>query len=131
MFVNAIIFINAFSLFIGLLIIFLDRVISKYEICKIIINEDKEFEALGGKSLLRILFENGYFIPSACGGKGTCGYCKLKVLSGGGKALPTEALILSRKEIDEGFRLACQLKVREDLLIYIPLEYLEIRDRCM
>ncbi len=126
--VTAIIFINAFALSIGLLIIFLDRVISNYGICRITINEDKEFEAPGGKSLLRILFENKYFIPSACGGKGTCGYCKVKVTEGGGKALPTEALILSPREIRSGFRLACQVKVRENLKIEIPPEYLEIQE---
>lgn len=128
MIVTALIFINLFVLTIGALIIFFDRVISNYGVCKIIINEDKEFEAQGGKSLLRLLFENKYFIPSACGGKGTCGYCKVKVVEGGGKALPTESLILSYREIKQGFRLACQVKVRNDLKIEIPPEYLEIKE---
>ncbi len=128
MILTALLFMNAFALTIGLLIIFLDRVISNYGTCRITINDDKEFEAPGGKSLLRVLFENKYFIPSACGGKGTCGYCKVKVNEGGGKALPTEALILSRKEIGSGFRLACQVKVRDDLKIEIPPEYLEIQE---
>ncbi len=128
MIVTAIIFINAFALSIGLLIIFLDKVISNYGTCRITINEDKEFEAPGGKSLLRVLFENKYFIPSACGGKGTCGYCRVRVTEGGGKALPTEALILSSREIRSGFRLACQVKVRENLKIEIPPEYLEIQE---
>jgi Na+-transporting NADH:ubiquinone oxidoreductase subunit F len=128
MFLNALIFINAFALCIGVLIIFLDRVISRYDECTIRINDDKELQVRGGKSLLRILFENGYFIPSACGGKGTCGYCRVKVAGGGGDALPTEGLILSSKEIREGYRLACQLKVRNDLSIFIPPEYLEIKE---
>jgi Na+-transporting NADH:ubiquinone oxidoreductase subunit F len=94
----------------------------------ITINEDKQFRATGGKNLLRTLFENNYFIPSACGGKGTCGYCRVKVTAGGGDALPTEALILSTAEVRQGFRLACQLKVRQDMRIYVPPEYLEIRE---
>ncbi|MCD6121038.1 MAG: 2Fe-2S iron-sulfur cluster binding domain-containing protein [Spirochaetales bacterium] len=128
MILTAVIFINAFAVGIGILIIFLDNVISNYGNCRITINNDKEFEAPGGKSLLRVLFENKYFIPSACGGKGTCGYCRVKVDEGGGEALPTEALILSSKEIKAGFRLACQVKVREDLKIEIPPEYLEIQE---
>ena len=100
---GALIFINVYVVLISLLIIFLDKVISNYGPCKIVINDDKEFTTQGGKSLLRLLFENTYFIPSACGGKGTCGYCKLKVLEGGGDALPTEGLILSSAEIREGF----------------------------
>ena len=93
--INGLVFINIFIILIGLLIIFLDNVISQYGPCKIVINDDKEFVEQGGKNLLRLLFENKYFIPSSCGGKGTCGYCKLKVFEGGGEALPTEALLLT------------------------------------
>lgn len=128
MYVNALVFINSFALLIGLLIIFLDKVISKYGTVRIVINDDKEFEAPGGRSLLRVLFENRYFIPSACGGKGTCGYCKLVVTEGGGGALPTESLILTPRELRQGFRLSCQLKVRNDLKIEVPPEYLEIKE---
>lgn len=127
-FLGAIVFINVYVMAITALIIFLDKVISQYGPCRIVLNDDKEFVAQGGKSLLRLLFENKYFIPSACGGKGTCGYCKLKVLEGGGEALPTESLILSSAEIRQGFRLACQLKVRQDLRVQIPPEYLEIKE---
>lgn len=82
----------------------------------------------GGKPLLRMLFENKYFITSACGGKGTCGYCKLKVLEGGGPMMPTEALILSPAEQAQFYRLACRLKAKNDLSIEIPAEYLEIQE---
>lgn len=126
--IGAVVFINIYVIIISLLILFLDKVISSYGPCRIIINDDKEFVGQGGKSLLRLLFENKYFIPSSCGGKGTCGYCKLKVLGGGGEALPTEALILSSEELKEGFRLTCQLKVKNDLRILIPPEYLEIKE---
>lgn len=128
MFIRTLIFTNAFALTIAALIIFVDRVINRYGACKITINDDKEFIGEGGKTLLRMLFENKYFIPSACGGKGTCGYCKLRVVDGGGGVLPTEALILTEREQMENFRLACQLKVKEDLKIEIPPEYLEIQE---
>jgi Na+-transporting NADH:ubiquinone oxidoreductase subunit F len=128
MIVSALLFMNGFAVVISALIIFMDRVVSNYGECRIVINGDKEFHAQGGRPLLRLLLENSYFIPSACGGKGTCGYCKLKVDEGGGAASPTEMLILSRREGREGFRLACQLKVKNDLHISIPPEYLEIRE---
>jgi Na+-transporting NADH:ubiquinone oxidoreductase subunit F len=128
MIVAALLFINGFALAIGLLTFFLDRVISNYGTCTITINGDKSFDAQGGKSLLKTLQENRYFIPSACGGKGTCGYCRLKVGEGGGQALATESLILSRTEVAAGFRLACQLKVRNNLAIAVPPEYLEIKE---
>lgn len=125
---RALLFANGFGLLIGLLIIFMDKVINNYGEVAITINHDKEIRGDGGKTLLRILFESKYFIPSACGGKGTCGYCKLKVVEGGGTALPTEALMLTRSEIREQYRLACQLKVKENLQVEIPPEYLEIQE---
>ncbi len=128
MIISSLIFMNAFALTVSLLILIANKLMSNYGSCKITINGDKEFEAQGGQSLLRILFENKYFIPSACGGKGTCGYCKVKVTDGGGPALPTEKLILSPKEILLGTRMACQVKVKNDLQIEIPSEYLEIKE---
>jgi Na+-transporting NADH:ubiquinone oxidoreductase subunit F len=106
----------------------MDKVINRYGDVTITINDDKEIKGQGGKSLLRILFESKYFIPSACGGKGTCGYCKLRVTDGGGDTLPTEKLILGPQEQREQYRLACQLKVKNDLKVIIPEEYLDIRE---
>ncbi len=128
MIISALIFMNCFALIISGLIIFMDRVVSNYGTCRIQINGEKECQGQGGQSLLRLLLENKYFIPSACGGKGTCGYCKVKVVEGGGAPIPTEALILSTDEIRAGFRLACQVRVKNDLSIEIPAEYLEIRE---
>lgn len=125
---KALLFMNAFSLVLGGLIVLMDRLLSSYGLCRIIINDDKEFQAKGGRTLLRTLLENKYFIPSACGGKGTCGYCKVRVAEGGGQALATEALILKPSELRQGYRLACQLKVKKDLRIHLPPEYLEIRE---
>jgi Na+-transporting NADH:ubiquinone oxidoreductase subunit F len=72
--------------------------------------------------------DNGIFVPSACGGRGTCAYCKVKVLEGGGPVLPTETPYLTQEEVDEGVRLSCQCKVREDLKIRIPEELFLIRE---
>lgn len=128
MILRALLFSNTFALAIGLIIIFIDRVINNYGRCSILINEDKEIHVNGGSTLLRALFESKYFIPSACGGKGTCGYCKLQITEGGGPPLPTEKLILTAKEQKLGFRLGCQLRVKNDLKIVIPEEYLNIKE---
>ena len=87
---------------------------------KLVINKDMIFEIKPGKSVLSYLSEKKIFIPSGCGGKATCGYCKIKVLSGGAALLPTEEGFINRDERLSGIRLACQVKVREDIEIYIP-----------
>ncbi len=98
-----------------------ERHLVQYGKCKVSINEGSTvFEIQGGGTLLSALSENKVFIPSACGGKGSCGYCKAKVLAGGGAVLPTEELFLTRVEARSGMRLACQVKVREDMDIQIP-----------
>ncbi|MCM8804567.1 MAG: FAD-binding oxidoreductase, partial [Candidatus Omnitrophica bacterium] len=88
--------------------------------CEVVINKDKILKVKPGKSVLNYLVGNKIFIPSACGGKSTCGYCKIKVLSGGGTILPTEEVFINRKEKLSGIRLACQVKVRQNIEIYIP-----------
>ncbi|RKX87934.1 MAG: oxidoreductase [Spirochaetes bacterium] len=128
MILKALIFSNSFALIIALLLIFMDRVINNYGPCTLTINNDKEVQARGGTTLLRNLFESKYFIPSACGGKGTCGYCKLIVTEGGGSILPTEELMLSSAEKKQGYRLTCQLKVKNNLKLHIPEEYLNIQE---
>ena len=74
----------------------------------------------GTPTLLSALASEDIFLPSACGGSGSCGMCKCKVAEGGGAVLPTELSHLSRKEKLEGIRLSCQLKVKEDLGIQVP-----------
>jgi len=93
------------------------------EECELVINKDTVFKIQPGNSLLNYLTEQKLFIPSACGGKATCGYCKVKVLSGAGPLLPTEEVFINRAEKLSGIRLACQVKVRQSLEIYIP-EYI-------
>jgi len=80
-----------------------------------------------GRTLLSTLVQNGIFLPSACGGKGTCGTCRCRVVSGGGSLLPTEASLISRKEAREGMRLGCQVKVRDDIAIELPAEVFAVR----
>ena len=95
----------------------------------IAINEDPDMAIrvpVGGK-LLGALADNGIFISSACGGGGSCGQCRCKVLSGGGDALPTELNHLSKKEARAGERLACQVTVRQDMDIELPEEIFGVK----
>lgn len=91
------------------------------------INSEKELAANGGSSLLSTLSEAKLFLPSACGGGGTCGMCKCQVHSGGGSILPTEVGFFTRKQILEDWRLGCQVKVRENMTIEIPKEVFGIK----
>jgi Na+-transporting NADH:ubiquinone oxidoreductase subunit F len=99
-----------------------------YGPCSITVNDEKEFTVDGGKNLLSVMVGEKLFIPSACGGRGTCGLCKLKVLEGAGPLLPTEEPYLDKGEIASNVRLACQVKVRDNLKIEIPKELLAIRE---
>ena len=86
---------------------------------KININDEKEIEVEPGSSLLSTLANEQIFLPSACGGGGSCGMCRCQVLEGGGTILPTETGFFSRKEQQDHWRLGCQVKVREDMKIHI------------
>lgn len=96
---------------------------------KIIINgnEDAPLMVKQGSSLLSSLADNNIFLPSACGGGGTCAMCECHVSKGGGDVLPTELNHLTRKEVSEHKRLACQVKVRQDMEIQIPEEIFGIK----
>lgn len=96
---------------------------------KILINGDpsKAVTAPAGSTLLSTLAAQQIFIPSACGGQGTCGVCRVKVLDGGGSILPTEKGHISRGEEREGYRLSCQVKVKQDLKIEIPHEVFGVK----
>ena len=95
---------------------------------KLTINDKKEIEAESGNTLLSTLQANGVFLSSACGGKGSCGQCKCRVIEGGGNILPTEAVHFSRKEQADHWRLGCQVKVKEDLKIQVPDSVLEVKE---
>lgn len=93
------------------------------------INEGKKMiHAEGGKSLLATLGENCVHLSSACGGKGSCGQCKLQVTSGGGDMLPTEAVHFTRREIKDNWRLGCQVKVKGDMEIKVSEAALEVKE---
>ena len=94
---------------------------------KLFINGEKDVEVSSGSTLLSTLGDNKIFLPSACGGGGTCIQCKCIVKEGGGEILPTEAPHFSRKEIAEGWRLGCQVKVKEDMVIEVPEEVFGIK----
>ena len=95
---------------------------------KIIINDDKEMTVPTGGTLISTLGEQGVHLPSACGGKGSCGQCKCRVVKGGGSILPTEVPHFSRKQVQEGWRLGCQVKVKEDLALRLPESILSIKE---
>ncbi|MFP4059249.1 MAG: NADH:ubiquinone reductase (Na(+)-transporting) subunit F [Bacteroidota bacterium] len=93
---------------------------------KLKINED-EVEVDPGSTILTTLSNQGVYLPSACGGGGTCGMCKCQVLEGGGSILPTETGFFSRKEQQENWRLGCQVKIRNDMSIKVPEEVMGIK----
>lgn len=95
---------------------------------KITINSDTTVEAESGKSLLSTMADSNVFLPSACGGKGSCGQCKVQVLEGGGEILPTETVHFSRKQVKDHWRLACQVKVKEDMQLAVPASVLDIKE---
>lgn len=106
-----------------------DRVVSDYGQCEIDVNEgQRTFVIKGGRTLLDSLIEQKLFIPSACGGRGTCGYCKVRVTEGGGPLLPTEEPLLDKKEIEQSVRLSCQIKVKQNVRIRIPDALLSVRE---
>ncbi len=96
---------------------------------RILINGDPEkaITTPAGSTLLNTLADNQIFIPSACGGQGTCGVCRVTVNEGGGSILPTETGHISRGEAREGCRLSCQVKVKQDMEIEIPAEIFDVR----
>jgi len=94
---------------------------------KLIINGEKNVEVNSGDTLLATLGNNKIFLPSACGGGGTCVQCKCQVVEGGGEILPTEEPHFTRKEISEGWRLGCQVKVKQDMKIEVPEEVFGIK----
>ncbi len=113
----------------ALLLVIAYRYLNDYGECKITVNEGaKEMTVLGGDTILGTLKSEGLFIPSACGGRGSCGMCKLKVNAGGPPLLPTEEPHLTKEEINDQVRLCCQIKVRQDMVITVPEELFSVRE---
>ena len=126
--ISTVVFLGVVLVLVGILLLVEGRLSIKGD-RRIIINDDNEksVTVAAGKTLLSALGDKSIFLPSACGGKGTCGTCKCKVLEGGGDILPTELSLVSRKERKQQLRLACQVKVKQDMAIRIPDEIFNIR----
>lgn len=124
--VSIIFFLTVILLLVGLLL-FARKKLTPQGKVKIIINEEKELEVDPGSTLLSTLSANKIFLPSACGGGGTCAMCKCQVFEGGGSILPTETGFFSRKEQQNNWRLGCQVKVRENMKISVPPEVFGIK----
>lgn len=113
-----------FTAFLAFLISLTDRIVNNYGVLTVDINGGKKkLDVKGGAPLLGTLAAEGIFLPSACGGRGSCGACKVKVLSDVGPHLPTETPYLTPQEIGQNVRLGCQVKVKQNLAIELP-EYL-------
>lgn len=111
------------------LLLLAERWLVNFGRCKIDVNHGaKSVEIKGGESLLTSLKSRGIYLPSACGGRGTCAYCKCVVTSGGGPVVPTEEPLLTGEEIARNVRISCQVKVRNDLAVEIPEELLSVRE---
>jgi Na+-transporting NADH:ubiquinone oxidoreductase subunit F len=108
-------------------IVIAKMIFSNYGDCTITINKKRDIVVTGGASLLSSLADKDIFVPSACGGRGTCGACKCRVDSGGGPVLPTEKPMLTAQELKDNVRLACQVKVKEAISIEIPEEIFNVR----
>ena len=95
---------------------------------KAVLNGEKEMEISAGGTLLGAMANAGVFLPSACGGKGSCGQCKCQVLEGGGEILPTEIVHFTRKQVKDHWRLGCQVKVKGDISIKVPESILGVKE---
>ncbi|MBE51086.1 MAG: NADH:ubiquinone reductase (Na(+)-transporting) subunit F [Flavobacteriales bacterium] len=109
-------------------LLFVKKKLSPEGTITININGEKNIEVEGGDTLLTTLSNNGIFLPSACGGGGTCIQCTCQVNSGGGDILPTEKPHFSRKQISDNYRLGCQVKVKENMEINIPEEVFGVKE---
>ena len=127
-FILAPLVLGAVSAVLGALISITDMIVNNYGQLNIDINGGKrQVEVKGGSPLLLSLSEHDIFVPSACGGRGSCGACKVTVTSDIGPVLPTETPYLTKEEVEEKVRLACQIKVKQDLTIEIPESLFNIK----
>lgn len=115
------------SVLLAIILVVAERLFNNYGECKISVNGKRELSVKGGNNLLASLAEKEIFLPSACGGRGSCGVCKCKVSEGGGPVLPTERPFLNASELAAQVRLSCQVKVKSDLAIQIPESVYNIR----
>ena len=125
--VSIAVFLGIVLLLVALLLFVRNKLMPQGKV-KITINGEKELEVQPGSSLMATLADEQVFLPSACGGKGNCGQCKCRVVEGGGTILPTEVGFFTRKQIQDHWRLGCQVKVKEDLKILVPQSVLDVKE---
>ena len=124
---SIIVFLGIVLLLVALLLWVRNKLMPKGEV-KITINNDKVLTVPTGNTLIATLAEQKVYLPSACGGKGSCGQCKCRVVEGGGTILPTEVGFFTRKQIQDHWRLGCQVKVKENLKIVVPQSILNVKE---
>lgn len=124
----SIIFLCIVLLLVGVLLVAKKFLVKSGEVQIDINNGQKVLNVETGKSLLMTLGDNGVHLSSACGGKGSCGQCKVQVLSGGGEMLPTEAVHFTRRQIKDHWRLGCQVKVKEDMNLAVDAAALNVKE---
>jgi len=112
----------------AVLMVIADLTVGNYGEVKITINDSKELVVPGGGPLLSTLMAEKLFIPSACGGRGSCGFCKVKITSDVGDYLATELPWITEEEKKENIRLSCQVKAKKDLSIWIPEELFNVKE---
>ena len=123
---SLVVFLGIILLLVALLLFVRNKLTPKGKVT-ITINNDKQLEVQPGSSLMATLADEKVFLPSACGGKGNCGQCKCRVVEGGGTILPTETGYFTRKQIQDHWRLGCQVKVKENLKIIVPQSVLDVK----
>lgn len=128
MYASAIVVLCVIGGVLAIALLIADRFLCNYGPCEIRINDEEPFVVKGGGKLLDALYDNRIFIPSACGGQGTCGFCKVRVLEGGGPTLPTELPFLSAEEAENLTRLSCQVKVKQNLVLHVKEEFLNVKE---
>jgi len=126
--VITIVLIGVLLLVIALALLVAERFLVSHEECTVTVNGERTIKVEGGDTLLSILTQHKLFVPSACGGKATCGLCKIPVTSGGGEMLPTETVFVTRQEREQGIRLACQVKVQRNMEVRLPESMLAARE---
>ena len=124
--ISIVVFLTIIMLLVSVLLYARKKLMPSGEV-KLTINDEKEYTVDPGSTILTTLANQKIFLPSACGGGGTCAMCKCQVFEGGGSILPTEVDNFTRKEAQNDWRLGCQVKVKEDMKIGIPAEIFGIK----
>jgi Na+-transporting NADH:ubiquinone oxidoreductase subunit F len=126
--ITAVIVLSSISAFLGVLLILADKFLADFGECSLTINSEKVLRIRGGQSILSYLTAEKIFVPSGCGGKATCGFCKGRVITDVGPILPTEKPFITTGELKNNTRLLCQIKVKKDIDIIIPEEFFLVKE---